>query len=215
MKLKNKIIDSGNVYFMSDLHYNHENVLKMNNRNFSGISEMNEYIVDTLKNTIKPGDVIFELGDLFWKTDTKECQSVLESIPTKEIYKIIGNHDKIKLYDNGENEAPLKKYFKVITDMLDITIESGGKSYMVTLMHYPSIDWNGMYHGSLHIHGHTHGHLDEFEKNQPRLMVDVGFDAQICKNYGNFLIPFSEILRYMNEKTGEKDFYKWAKENYG
>ena len=38
----------GRLWFMSDLHYNHANVIKFNKRPFETVEEMNEYIEEEL-----------------------------------------------------------------------------------------------------------------------------------------------------------------------
>ena len=205
------LIDNGNIYFMSDLHYNHSNVLKMDNRGFSDIGAMNDYIEDALQKTLKPEDILFDLGDLFWNCTVDTCEKVLNKIKCKRIYKIMGNHDKFGLY---YNQAPLKKYFKVISDLLDFNIQGqDGKKYFITASHYPILDFNGMYHGGLHLFGHTHGHIDSWVDKSSRLMVDLGFAGNLAKELGTFIIPFQEILNHFYKKTGGVDFNNWISEN--
>ena len=43
MKIE-KLIDHGNIYFMSDLHYNHANIIKMDGCGFNYIVAMNTYL---------------------------------------------------------------------------------------------------------------------------------------------------------------------------
>ncbi len=89
---------SGNIYFMSDIHYNHENAISFGNRPFNNVSSMNKYILDTIKETLKPEDILFTLGDDFWKMKIQDRKTILESVPTKNIHKIMGNHDKYGYY---------------------------------------------------------------------------------------------------------------------
>ena len=46
-------------------------------------------------------------------------------------------------------------------------------------MHYPLESWNGMHHGSFHLHGHSHNKPDYNRANvtEERLKWDVGVDA--------------------------------------
>ena len=117
---------SGKIYFISDLHYGHENVIKYDSRPFKDVTEMNNYILEELKKT-KEEDIIFDLGDMFWKMPVDDIKDVLNQIPCKNIYKIVGNHDNYGLYFD---QAPLKGYFKIISDILDVHIEHLGKDYM-------------------------------------------------------------------------------------
>ena len=71
-----------------------------------------------------------------------------------------------------------------------------------------------MYHGGLHLFGHVHGNLDDELRDNPRLMVDVGFDSTLAKELGTFLISFDQILNYFYRKTGGMDFDLWGRKNY-
>lgn len=44
---------SGKIYFISDLHYGHENVIKYDSRPFKDVTEMNNYILEELKKKLK------------------------------------------------------------------------------------------------------------------------------------------------------------------
>ena len=210
MKIE-KLIDHGNIYFMSDLHYNHANIIKMDGRGFNDIGAMNIYLENTLQNNLKPGDIVFDLGDLFWSCDVTACEKVLKGIKVSKFYKIIGNHDKQGLY---YEQAPLAKYFTAIGDIFDMTIRGkDGKDYFITCSHYPILDFNGMYRGGLHLFGHTHGHIDKWVENNPRLMVDLSYNGDLAKSLGTFIIPFQAILDYMYKKTGGINFLDWAKQH--
>jgi hypothetical protein len=71
-----------------------------------------------------------------------------------------------------------------------------------------------MYHGGIHIYGHTHGHTDKWVNSESRLMVDVGFSASLAKKYGSFIVPFEYILEHFKDKTSGIDFRNWAKQMY-
>lgn len=213
MKIKNifKHDQDTKIWFMSDLHYNHSNVISLDSRNFKDIKEMNNYICSELITKVKDDDIIFDLGDMFWGMNTTDIKDVLDLIPTKNIYKIVGNHDKASMFYDFENHpAKLKNCFVKICDILDIQVEYNNETYMVNLSHTPQIDFNHMYHGGLHLFGHTHGHLDKFVNTIPYLMVDVGFSASLSNEVGSFLIPFDKILEHFYKKTGGMNFKKWA-----
>ena len=88
-----------------------------------------------------------------------------------------------------------------------------GRDYKLTLCHDPMISWNGKARGTLMIHGHCHGNIDNINTESTDLRVDVGFDGLLAKKTGSFLISFEDILEYMKEKTGGSlDFMKHAQE---
>lgn len=213
-----EITAGSNVFFMSDLHYSHKNILEIDKRPYNTIEEMNSYIVRELKTKLRPTDVLFDLGDLFWRTtNIKECREVLDQIPTKNIYKVVGNHDPYKHYlpENTGGTNNLCDRFVKVADLYDIHIKAqDGQEYLVSLSHYPILDWNHMYQGGLHIYGHTHGHTDRWVQSGSRLMVDVGFSAGLAKEYGSFIIPFETILEHFKAKTGGISFKEWAQVEY-
>lgn len=204
----------GQIYFMSDLHYNHANVLHLSKRDeFCDVYALNSYIEQEFQNVLKPEDVVFDLGDLFWRLQLHEAEELVKKIPTKNIYKIMGNHDTYNMFRGPQ--PILSKYFKVIADILEITVvDTDGTVIPIYMQHAPCVDYYGMYNGSIHLYGHTHGHTDEMFENDPRLMVDVGFDGKFAKSIGSFLISIDDVLDYFYKKTGGDTFRDWAKKNF-
>lgn len=210
MKIKPKleISKDRNIYFVGDLHYNHENVIKFDNRPFNSVNEMNEFIVKNLKETLKPNDILFDLGDMFWKESDDNIRKVLEEIPTKNIYKIIGNHDNYQLFSKN-----LRGYFIEVGDIFDVNIKYLDQNYKVILSHFPLITWQSKAYGSIHLHAHCHGNLDKFNNDSTDLRADIGFNSEISKINNSFIIPFSKVIEYFNNKTSENSFFNWVKDN--
>ena len=186
------------LWFMSDLHYNHENVIKFNRRPFENVKEMNWHIEQELITKVGPGDILFDMGDLFWKTDETTMKNVISLASPKEWYKILGNHDNYNVY----RKSYIGTLFTLLSDILEINVDHEGRNYKLTLCHYPMISWNGKARGTLMIHGHCHGNIDNINTESTDLRVDVGFDGALAKKTGSFLISFEDILEYMKEKTG-------------
>lgn len=197
------------LWFMSDLHYNHENVIKFNRRPFENVKEMNWHIEQELITKVGPGDILFDMGDLFWKTDETTMKNVISLASPKEWYKILGNHDNYNVY----RKSYIGTLFTLLSDILEINVDHEGRNYKLTLCHYPMISWNGKARGTLMIHGHCHGNIDNINTESTDLRVDVGFDGILAKKTGSFLISFEDILEYMKEKAGGSlDFMKHAQE---
>ena len=197
------------LWFMSDLHYNHENVIKFNRRPFENVKEMNWHIEQELITKVGPGDILFDMGDLFWKTDETTMKNVISLASPKEWYKILGNHDNYNVY----RKSYIGTLFTLLSDILEINVDHEGRNYRLTLCHYPMISWNGKARGTLMIHGHCHGNIDNINTESTDLRVDVGFDGALAKKTGSFLISFEDILEYMKEKAGGSlDFMKHAQE---
>lgn len=133
-------------YYVSDLHLGHENIIKLTNRPFENIEQMNEILIKKWNKKVSNDDDVYIIGDLFFKssTDVEEMLKRLNGIK----HLIIGNHDKTWI----EN-VDLKKYFKTITEF--ITINDGLRD--ITLCHYPLVSFEGRFH----IHGHIHNNTKD------------------------------------------------------
>lgn len=211
MTIRNKIdLDNNdrkrNIWFVSDVHYNHENMIKICNRPFNNVEEMNQYIISQYKSLVKPEDILFDLGDMIWKESPDHIKEFKKVSPERS-YKVLGNHDKQENYFSGA----YGKTWRTISDTLDVIIKYRGEDIQVNMCHFPIIDWNHRFRGSWGIHGHVHGNLDEFNEKSGELRLDVGFDSRISKEVGTFLIPFEEIYKRMKNITKNESFRNWSK----
>ena len=197
-----------NIWFMSDLHYGHDNILKLaQDRPFGDVAEMDAYLLETVKNTLNKDDILFELGDLFWKTEISEMRGVCKYFPRKTI-KIMGNHDKEYLYTPG---GVLRNYFCMVADLIDLRIRYRGEDIRFTLSHYPILEWNHKLNGAINVHGHCHGNIDDTANSDPaELRIDVGLDGTLAKEKGTFILSLDDVLEAVRMKTGGLEFGVWA-----
>ncbi len=75
------------------------------------------------------------------------------------------------------------------------------------------VTWNHKPYGSIMLHGHCHGKLDEYNASTPDLRFDVGIDSQLASKYGGF-IPMKAIYAEVMEKTGGISPHQYAKQCY-
>ena len=191
------------IFFTGDLHYQHKNILTLDDRNYETLEDMESYIRAELVQTLSDDNILIDLGDMFFGTRDNKFHGLMSCIPCP-IYKILGNHDKEKYFREHSD------YFEMIED--SVIIEVGNQR--ITLSHYPILDFPYMYSGGLEIFGHTHGHLDNFLKTIPYLMVDIGFSSGFSKERGTFLHSLDSIYNYFDEKTSGKNYSAWANEKY-
>lgn len=202
----NKPLDGNHVFLMSDLHYGHENILRLSKRPFMSIDDMNSWIVKHLQEDTTKDDIIFDLGDMFWKADPEKVKKIIESVPAK-IYKVMGNHDPIKYYEGG---GILENSFIDVVDFVEILVNLKGAAYQATLCHFPMLSWPNKSRGAFMIHGHCHGNSDPTNSASTDLRVDVGVDGIIAKKKGSPLVKFEEVVEYFKEKTGGMPFKEWV-----
>ena len=156
------------IYFTSDLHFYHENIIKAVNRPFDNAEQMNDTLIKNWNDRVRPNDEIYILGDFTMKGYTFATETLCQLKGRKHLIK--GNHDKF-------SDSPhFEKYlFESISDYKQI-------DYMNTkfiLFHYPILEWNHFFRGSIHLHGHQHNkpeyNLENLRKGIKR--YDVGVDA--------------------------------------
>ncbi|QJA43057.1 hypothetical protein [Phaeobacter phage MD18] len=121
------------LFFTGCTHFGHANIIKLANRPFADIKQMDEALTDYWNETVRPSDRVYHLGDFaWWKKDPMPYLDRLNG----EIILLRGNHDP----DNwGEVYCEIKRYKR-----------------LWCMMHYPIEEWNGWFRGAAHVHCHTH-----------------------------------------------------------
>ena len=141
------------IYFISDTHFNHSNIIKYCNRPFKNINEMNETIISNWNNLITKDDIVYHLGD-FCLSNDDEIKNIFNRL-NGNIILIRGNHDRkpVKFYENIG--------IKVLTHAPIILDE-----YKLMLSHVPLPDVK-IKDGYINLHGHIHNKKisDDYPKN--------------------------------------------------
>lgn len=194
------------IWFTGDRHFYHKNILRhMSARSELGstVEEMNEALVELHNAYVKPGDLVYDHGDVSFG-GVEDTGKLLDRL-NGQLYLIIGNHDKV-LENSG-----LKKKFCGIKDRVNISINDdtaiGGKRRIVA-GHYSQRTWDKMHYGSWHTFGHSHGTLPMHESIPA---VDVGVDS-IKILLGEFRpINYEELRMLLKDKqwqgiTNDEDF---------
>jgi len=171
------------IWLTSDEHFGHANIIRFCNRPFSDTDDMREKLIDNFNSRVKPGDVTFHLGDMFWrKLQVKECMGILERLNGKHFY-INGNHEEV--FDRPESFALIDMFLN-ITDVRMFRHENK----RIWMSHYAHRCWPKSHQGSYHVFGHTHGVLEDFGRSH-----DVGVDSN---NYAP--VSFTELVTLMESK---------------
>jgi calcineurin-like phosphoesterase family protein len=82
-------------YIWSDLHLYHDNVIRFSGRPYEDAAEMNAALFKAWRETIKKGDVLWNLGDYSWYPKKDDILKSLTNLPGKKIL-LLGNHDRGK-----------------------------------------------------------------------------------------------------------------------
>ncbi len=166
------------IYFSSDHHYFHKNILKYQpNRKYSSLDEMNRDYIKKWNQTVKPNDDIYYIGD-FAFASKPDALSIYKQLNGRK-YLVSGNHDS-----DGTLTLPwqfVKQYY-----------ELKYQKQTFVLCHYPFESWNKSFHGSYHLHGHSHGHMP----SENRLRLDVGVDC-----HDGFPIAITQVCDILQLRT--------------
>lgn len=208
-----KRFNGEDIKFISDLHYNHKGILKFgySSRPWESVDDMNSGLIASLQSGLKKSDVLFDLGDMFWKVKDLTAIGILKQLPCSEIYKLLGNHDSYTLW----RTPMMKNLCSAIGDLMEIIVDYEGEEYRLVLSHYPLLSWNHKTRGSIMLHGHCHGTMDPINSDLlSDLRLDVGMDASLSRSLGSPIVSFSDVIKNLKEKTGGVDFKTWSKLNY-
>tara|TARA_R100001244_G_scaffold25113_2_gene25465 strand:+ start:117076 stop:117687 length:612 start_codon:yes stop_codon:yes gene_type:complete len=182
------------IFFTSDTHFGHRNIITYCDRPWNSVEEMNEELIARWNNVVGPRDDVYHLGDF--------CMG-RKSVPGNwvprlngRIHLIRGNHDPVV---KGQG-------FETVQDYLEV------KYYKkkIVLFHYPIRNWNGSHKGSWHLFGHVHGTLTvKYGRKclEDSLAMDVGSD---CHDWRP--ISADEVVeimikqeKYLKEKFATED----------
>ena len=187
-----------NIFFISDLHLSHKNVLKFDDRPFKDVNEMHAEFIKRWNSVVNDEDIVYYLGDLSFGNDTT-TKWFLSSIKGK-IYFIMGNHDRIHdIAKFGRFEKIHEYGTEIYVKDEDFKSARGSGGYQqIVLNHYPILSWNRAHYGSIHLHGHCHQGLTKdpnFDWFYKKKVMDVG-----CNGINYTPISYQGIKEIMIEK---------------
>jgi len=175
------------VFFTSDQHYGHRNIIPYCNRPFADIEEMTSKLIEYHNSVVSPGDVVYHLGD--FSLNKRAPEEVLHRL-NGEHHLIIGNHDWPHPVHSKKPEK-MEKFRKIYFDAGFKSIELSGKLIIngetVLMSHFPYYDPNPEFdqrypsyrpkdEGKTLLHGHVHTSFKTRTSVNGGLMVNVGVD---------------------------------------
>ncbi|MGG0754937.1 metallophosphoesterase [Brevibacillus laterosporus] len=142
------------IWITSDTHFDHSSIIEYEQRPFKNKIEMTSILIDNWNSVVKPNDLIFHLGDVFF-CNAKRMEEIANQLNGRKIL-IRGNHDK--RYTNT-------KFKKLGFDVYNYYFIN-----KMLLSHYPqsetslrvaikSTDLIG------NVHGHVHSKIDNLDQN--------------------------------------------------
>lgn len=195
-KLNITLTPTQKIFFSSDQHFGHRNVIKFCQRPYADIKEMDQALIDNWNSVVSNDDIVITMGDLFWFNDSHAIKKCISKLNGKEIYITLGNHDKYESFHRVNDER-----FHIIDGISHIYLRCENKerwykpTYEIVCSHYPLMTWSHRDKGAINLFGHIHsGERTQCDMDQDLplwsgQMLDVGVDNQNYKP-----VSFEEVL---------------------
>ena len=160
-----------NLFVTSDLHLGHKQKFVYVDRGYSSPEEMDEDIIAVINQKVGENGILLHLGDLSLNTSESRLLEIFSKLKIKEFWNIWGNHNQplFSLKRDVYNFAFLNfEHY--------LTMRYEKKEFVC--FHFPIMAWDGMFKGSMHLCGHSHGKnpLSRIESKQSKIL-DCGWDV--------------------------------------
>lgn len=192
MKYKTLIFDTSkdNVFFISDTHFMHKNIIDYCNRPFKDVDEMNSVLIENWNFIVNPDDYVIHGGD-FCLGSKSSWAYLLDKLNGKK-YLTAGNHDT-NITPDKFIDVQHRFNIRIIDDE---ELTSDGQR--ITVDHYPFLSWYQSHRGSIQLYGHVHGGLVGSNKTTPN-QLDIGVDVH------NFTpLSYRDVMRIITKQNLEK-----------
>jgi calcineurin-like phosphoesterase family protein len=160
------------IWFTSDQHFGHSNVIQFCNRPFANVEEMNEALIENHNKVIRKGDLVYVLGDMFWRSLTLQQAMTIRARLNGQMFYVNGNHEELL------RKKELSSQFIWCKDLAKI--HPVGYPHII-LCHYAMRTWEGAHRGDWQLFGHSHNGLlasvQGSTKEESALSFDIGVDA--------------------------------------
>lgn len=140
--------DPDKIFFVSDLHFFHKNIMDFCHRPFKDLDEMNETLINNWNNVVKDDCIVFDLGD-FAFASTGKWNQLLDKLNGFHIL-IKGNHDA----GRAPQKSAMERFLAVSNELF---IKIGDQK--IYLNHKPYLCFDGTYRTSnipWQLFGHVH-----------------------------------------------------------
>ena len=192
------------IFFTSDTHFQHANIIKFANRPFADVNEMNDTLIRNWNMKVPEDGIVFHLGDFAFTTPYWLRQLLTKLNGT--IHLIMGNHDWRLIRDNLTNN------FVSVSQQMTISVDG----QQILLNHYPMLCYAGPYytHPQWQLFGHVHSrpeYYDDLTNNKtgldiPRLTMLFPTQYDVGVDNNNYVpVSFPEVKEIITKQIEEYD----------
>lgn len=196
------------IFFTSDTHFGHKNILKYCDRPFESVSVMNEALIENWNKVVDENSLVFHLGDFNFGGINffKEIRTQLNG----HIVLIKGNHDVLTY------KHDLTSYFEAIVPQLRIRIDQR----IVYMNHFPYLCFSdGPAENIMQLFGHVHTQRNGRSPDADQLkylntnQYDVGVDFnnytpiswnQVKEHIDYQIMSHKNMIEVLNENNSSK-----------
>ena len=175
-------------WFISDLHFSHQNVINYCKRPFSNKEQMDAFLIFQWNCYIDPQDTVYCLGDF---SLNRHALSIIGPKLNGRKFLVSGNHDKTFLKKESSNKKVANELNRAtaagwtVTQKIELGALRNGEELAIIMTHLPPVGPNASSHDTrylneriehnpkaLHLHGHLHGRYIKSGN-----MLDCGWDV--------------------------------------
>ncbi|MBC8437085.1 metallophosphoesterase family protein [bacterium] len=99
------------IWFTSDIHFNHANIIKYSNRPYSSVDKMNSALIRNWNSRVGPKDTVYHIGDFMfkggWQGGSDKPEYFTDQLNGTLVH-ILGNHDKNNSIKNSIRYAEIR-----------------------------------------------------------------------------------------------------------
>ena len=181
MKAENKSMifteeEGQKMFFTSDSHFHHENIIKYCRRPFKNVEENDAELIRRWNEKVPEDGIVFHLGDVGFG-NPQTINEILNQL-NGTIYLVIGNHDWRSIVKNHSWR------FREMTQQINMKI---GKQHII-LNHYPMLCFAGAWRGidatwQLFGHVHTSPYTDDgLDQQRLKMLFTTQYDVGVDNN---------------------------------
>jgi calcineurin-like phosphoesterase family protein len=156
------------IFYIADTHFGHANILRLNNRPFYSVEEMDRVMIENWNARVGKEDIVYIIGDFAFRSAVNPTE-IIKRLNGRKVL-IQGNHDWKSLKDPA-----FRRCFEEICDRK--TIQDNNRK--VVMDHFPLIEWDGYIKGRYLVSGHIHNNITNNASKCMRMLdnaVNAGVD---------------------------------------
>lgn len=189
------------VWFRSDDHFSHRNIILYAQRPFANVDEMNQGLIDRHNTLVQKDDDVFHLGD--FSLSEKVVPGILAQLNGNH-YLVAGNHDRCHKSNGKKHEDAIQRYLSY--GFKEVHQETKFGPFLLNHLPYSGDRKDSKERFPTYrpkddgvtwlLHGHCHGSMGKITGSHS---IDVGVDVWDFKP-----VLFEELLAIKDEKDNVK-----------